>query len=39
VVHELYDVVALHGEARPKLVGFKTDEIHRVLRVDDSAMR
>jgi uncharacterized protein (TIGR03032 family) len=39
VVHELYDVVALHGVARPKLVGFKSDEIHRVLRVDDAGMR
>lgn len=39
VVHELYDVVALHTITRPKLLGFKTDEIHRVLRIDDSAMR
>lgn len=35
VVHELYDVVALRGAVRPKLLGFKTDEIRRTLRVDD----
>jgi len=34
VVRELYDVVALRGVARPKLLGFKTDEIRRTLRVD-----
>lgn len=39
VVHELYDVVALTGISRPKLLGFKTDEIHRTLRIDDSALR
>lgn len=33
VVHELYDVVALHGIRRPKLIGFKSDEIRRTLRV------
>jgi len=37
VVHELYDVVALRGVARPKLIGFKTDEIRRTLRVEDAA--
>ena len=36
VVHELYDVVALHGVRRPKLLGFKTEEIRRILRVDDT---
>lgn len=35
VVHELYDVVALRGIIRPKLLGFKTDEIRRMLRVDE----
>ena len=35
VVHELYDVVALRGVVRPKLIGFKTDEIRRTLRVDE----
>lgn len=34
VVRELYDVVALRGVVRPKLLGFKTDEIRRMLRVD-----
>ncbi len=38
VVHELYDVVALHGVVRPKLLGFKSDEIQRTLRVDDAGM-
>lgn len=33
VVHELYDVVPLRGVRRPKLIGFKTDEIRRTLRV------
>ena len=39
IVHELYDVVALRGVVRPKLIGFKTDEVRRTLRVDDAAMR
>ena len=39
IVKELYDVVALRGVVRPKLIGFKTDEIRRTLRVDDTAMR
>ncbi len=39
VVHELYDVVALSGVARPKLLGFKTDEIRRTLRVDGESLR
>lgn len=34
VVRELYDVVALRGIRRPKLLGFKTDEIQRTLRLD-----
>ncbi len=38
VVRELYDVVALHGVVRPKLLGFKTDEIRRTLRVDEEQM-
>lgn len=33
VVSELYDVVALPGVTRPQALGFKTDEIRRVLRV------
>ena len=33
VVSELYDVVVLPGVVRPQALGFKTDEIRRVLRV------
>jgi len=33
VVHELYDAIALPGVARPMLLGFKTDEIRRMLRI------
>ncbi|WP_374674823.1 TIGR03032 family protein [Ideonella sp.] len=33
VVEELYDVVALPGVRRPMALGFKTDEIRRVLSV------
>ena len=35
VVDELYDVVALPGVRRPMALGFKTDEIRRVLSVDE----
>jgi uncharacterized protein (TIGR03032 family) len=35
VVSELYDVVALAGVVRPQALGFKTDEIRRVLRVGE----
>lgn len=35
VVTELYDVVALPGVVRPQSLGFKTDEIRRVLRVGE----
>jgi len=35
VVRELYDVVALRGVTRPQLLGFKTDEIRRTLRIDE----
>lgn len=35
VVHELYDVIALPGVTRPALLGFKTDEIRRMLRVGE----
>jgi uncharacterized protein (TIGR03032 family) len=34
-VSELYDVAALPGVARPMALGFKSDEIQRVLAVDD----
>ncbi len=33
VVTELYDVVTLAGVVRPQALGFKTDEIRRVLRI------
>ncbi len=33
IVSELYDVVALQGVVRPQALGFKTDEIRRVIRV------
>lgn len=39
VVNELYDVVALHDVARPMLLGFKTDEIRRTLRVDAESIQ
>lgn len=35
VVEELYDVVVLPQVVRPMALGFKTDEIRRVLRVGD----
>ncbi len=35
MVEELYDVVILPNVRRPKALGFKTDEIRRMLRVDD----
>jgi len=34
VVRELYDVVALPGVVRPQMLGFKTDEIRRTLRLE-----
>ncbi|MCF6329696.1 MAG: TIGR03032 family protein [Henriciella sp.] len=36
VVAELYDVVALPGVRRPMAIGFVTDEIRRMLTVEDS---
>ena len=36
VVEELYDVVLLPGVMRPMALGFKTDEIRRVLSVDET---
>ena len=35
VVSELYDVVALPGVRQPQALGFRTDEIRRVLRVGE----
>lgn len=35
VVDELYDVVTLPGARRPMALGFKTDEIRRVLSIEE----
>ena len=35
VVSELYDVVTLPGIRQPEALGFRTDEIRRVLRVGE----
>jgi uncharacterized protein (TIGR03032 family) len=35
MVRELYDVVVLPGVGRPMAFGFKTDEIQRMIAVDD----
>lgn len=35
MVHELYDVITLPGVRSPMALGFKTDEIHRVLSVEE----
>ena len=37
VVQELYDVVALPGLRRPSAIGFKSDEIRRVLNMGEPA--
>lgn len=36
VVNELYDVVTLPNVVRPQCVGFKTDEVHRVIRIGET---
>ena len=36
VVEELYDVVALENHTLPMAVGFKTDEIRRMISVEDN---
>ncbi|MGD9723370.1 MAG: TIGR03032 family protein [Pirellulales bacterium] len=38
-MHELYDVVALPGVARPKALGFKTTEIRHNVWFDDDGQR
>ena len=35
VVRELYDVAALPGVSRPSAIGFKTDEVNRVISIDE----
>ena len=37
MVEELYDVVVLPGVRRPMSLGFKTDEIHRILTLGPAA--
>ncbi len=36
IVQELYDVVAIPGVIRPMAIGFKTDEIRRVINLPDT---
>lgn len=38
VVQELYDVIALPGVRRPMALGFKSDEIRRVLSIEPASM-
>ncbi len=35
VVKELYDVAVLPGIKRPMAIGFKSDEIRRVISIED----
>ena len=37
IVEELYDVAVLEGVARPMAIGFRSDEIRRVLSVGNPA--
>jgi hypothetical protein len=37
VVTELYDVVALPGVGRPMALGFRNDEVQRMISVGSSA--
>jgi uncharacterized protein (TIGR03032 family) len=37
MVSELYDVIVLPGVVRPMALGFKSDEVRRLLSVDDAA--
>lgn len=36
VVRELYDIAVLPGIGRPSMLGFKSDEITRVISIDDA---
>lgn len=36
VVSELYDVIALSGVRQPQALGFKSDEVRRVLRIGET---
>ena len=35
IVEELYDVVVLNGVRRPMALGFKTDEINRMITIGE----
>jgi len=35
ILHELYDVVVLPGIRRPQAIGLKTDEIRRILTIEE----
>ncbi len=37
LVDEIYDVISLPGVRRPMALGFRNDEIHRVISIDESA--
>jgi uncharacterized protein (TIGR03032 family) len=37
VVRELYDVAFLPGVRRPSAIGFKTDEVKRIISIEDGA--
>jgi hypothetical protein len=36
MVRELYDVAFLPGVRRPSAIGFKTDEVNRIISVEDA---
>lgn len=36
IVKELYDVVAIPGVIRPMAIGFKSDEIRRIINLPES---
>ena len=36
VVRELYDIAVLPGIRRPSALGFRTDEITRVISIDEA---
>jgi uncharacterized protein (TIGR03032 family) len=38
IVRELYDVALIPGRRNPSLIGFRSDEIRRVISFDDSAL-
>jgi len=39
IVTELYDVAVLPGMRRPMAIGFKTDEIRRVVRIGEAEQK